>query len=120
MADGTKVVHVDSVGAQANRMEPLFRRAPMGRPDNPLAKLVPQVEIAIGNDRVVSILDAGHRLGDALVRASELREIAEQAFADWLSRGDASAIAKLAPTSLVFGAWDCAEKAPSCLASCNR
>jgi CRISPR-associated protein Csb1 len=106
LSDGTKVVQIDSVGAQANRMEPLFRRAPAGRGDNPLAKLVPQVEITLGNERTVSILEAGHRLGDALIRASGLRERAEQAFADFLSRGDATAIAKLAPTSLIFGAWD--------------
>jgi CRISPR-associated protein Csb1 len=106
LSDGTKVAQVDSVGAQANRMEPLFRRSPPGRPENPLASLVPQVEIDIGNDRTVSVLDAGHRLGDALVRASELREEVERAFADFQERGDATAIAKLAPTSLVFGAWD--------------
>jgi len=106
LSDGTKVAQIDSVGAQANRMEPLFKRAPMGRPENPLAPLVPQIDIAIANDRTVSILDAGHRLGDALIRSSELRDETERAFADWQERGDATAIAKLAPTSLVFGAWD--------------
>jgi CRISPR-associated protein Csb1 len=64
------------------------------------------VEIAIANDRTVSVLDAGHRLGDALIRASELKQDAERAFAEFQERGDAAAIAKLAPTSLVFGAWD--------------
>lgn len=106
LSDGTKVAQIDSVGAQANRMEPLFRRAPIGRSENPLSKLVPQVDIALDNERTVSILDAGHRLGDALIRSSALLEDAERAFADFQSRGDATAIAKLAPTSLVFGAWD--------------
>jgi CRISPR-associated protein Csb1 len=106
LSDGTLVAQIDSVGAQANRMEPLFKRASPGRADNPLSSLVPQVEIAIDNDRTVSILDAGHRLGDALIRASELADDAKAAFAAWQERGDADPIAKLAPTSLVFGAWD--------------
>jgi CRISPR-associated protein Csb1 len=106
LSDGTKVAQIDSVGAQANRMEPLFRKAKSDRPENPLAKLVPQIEIAIGNEQTVSILDAGHRLGDAIVRSSDLAEEAQQAFKLLLEAGDASKIAKLAPTSLVFGAWD--------------
>ena len=97
---------VDSVGSQANRMEPLFLKAKAGQPENQLAKLVPQIEIDIGNDRTVSILDAGHRLGDAIVRASDLMKDAKEAFAAYRERGDASLIAKLAPTTLVFGAWD--------------
>src|ERR1700736_1432487 len=59
LSDGTKVAQIDSVGAQANRMEPLFRKAKSDRPENPLARLVPQIEIMIGNEKTVSILDAG-------------------------------------------------------------
>jgi CRISPR-associated protein Csb1 len=106
LSDGTKVAQIDSVGAQANRMEPLFKKGKVGQADNPLAKLVPQVEIAIDNERTVSILDAGHRLGDAIVRSSDLAGDAQRAFKQFLDTGDASAIAKIAPTSLVFGAWD--------------
>ena len=106
LSDGTKVAQIDSVGAQANRMEPLFKKAKPGQPDNPLAKLVPQIEIALGNERTVSILDAGHRLGDAIVRSSDLADDAQKAFRQFLDTGDAGAIAKLSPTSLVFGAWD--------------
>jgi CRISPR-associated protein Csb1 len=106
LSDCTLVAQIDSVGAQANRMEPLFRRSPHGQPENPLAALVPQIDIAVDNDLTVSILDAGHRLGDALIRASELADDAKAAFAAWQSRGDASLIGKLAPTTLVFGAWD--------------
>lgn len=106
LSDGTKVATIDSVGAQANRMEPLFKKAPPDRPDNPLAALVPQVEIVVGNDKVVSLLDVGHRLGDALVRCTELAEEAQTAFRALLATGDATAIARLAPTSLLFGAWD--------------
>src|SRR5665213_85678 len=106
LGDGPKVAQVDSVGAQANRMEPLFLRSPSGRPANPLADLVPQIEILLGNEKTVSLLDAGHRLGDAIVRASELSEEAEAAFRTYMAAGDAGPIAKLAPTSLVFGAWN--------------
>lgn len=111
LSDGTKVVQIDSVGSQANRMEPLYKRFPSGRGQNPLAKLVPQIDISVNlaktnETKVLSIFDAGHRLGDALVRSSEkLGRMAEEAFAD-LQRGNAQSIAKLAPTSLVFGVWD--------------
>jgi CRISPR-associated protein Csb1 len=107
LADGTKVATIDSVGSQANRMEPIFK-------EKPFCDLVPQIDIAYGNERTVSILDAGHRLGDALIRCVsedkasgfDLREAAREAFQLFLSCNDVSALAKLAPTSLVFGAWD--------------
>ena len=105
LSDGTKVATIDSVGAQANRMEPLFKAAG-GEPESPLAALVPQVTITYGNDKSVSILEAGHRLGDALVRSTELAEETNRAFRIFLDTGDASPIARLAPTSLVFGVWD--------------
>ncbi|MPZ35511.1 MAG: type I-U CRISPR-associated protein Cas7 [Rhodospirillales bacterium] len=106
LPDGTNVATIDSVGSQANRMEPAFKAAKPGEPENALAKLVPQIDIAYGNEKVVSILEAGHRLGDALIRASELKDEARKAFESFLDVGDASALAKLAPTSLVFGVWD--------------
>jgi CRISPR-associated protein Csb1 len=117
LSDGTKVVQVDSVGAQANRMEPLFKRAKPGERENPLSKLIPQVDIWITDSRTnqrkpISLLDASHRLGDALIRVAALNAAAagedsevSKAFAE-LEAGDATRIAKLAPTSLVFGAWD--------------
>src|SRR5437762_8546620 len=73
LSDGTKVVTIDSVGSQANRMEPIFKRAPY-------AALVPQIDIKYGNEKVVSILEAGHRLGDALIRSTELQKPAQDAF----------------------------------------
>jgi len=105
LSDGTKVCTIDSVGSQANRMEPIFKAAGSGEPENPLAKLVPQITIRLGNKPPVSIFDAGHRLGDALVRASDLSEKAVEAFAAY-QNGDSTPLARLAPTSLVFGAWD--------------
>ena len=106
LSDGTKVATVDSVGAQANRLEPLFKANGDGGAGNPLAALVPQVTIKYGDGESVSILDAGHRLGDALVRSTALAAEANEAFQAFQTRGDADRIARLAPTSLVFGAWD--------------
>jgi CRISPR-associated protein Csb1 len=106
LADGTKVATIDSVGSQANRMEPIFKAAGQGEADNPLAKLVPQVDIAYGNQKKISIFEAGHRLGDAIIRSTSLQKEAQAAFQDYLDRGDATKLAKLAPTSLVFGVWD--------------
>ncbi len=106
LSDGTRVATIDSVGAQANRMEPLFKAVANGAPQNPYAALVPQVTITYGNDRSISLLEAGHRLGDALIRSTALAEEANSAFRTYLDTGDATAIARLAPTSLVFGVWD--------------
>lgn len=106
LSDGTKVATIDSVGSQANRMEPVFLSARLGGPDNPRAALVPQIDIAYGNEKTVSILEAGHRLGDALIRSTSLRDRARSAFEALLDSGDAAPLAKLAPTSLVFGVWD--------------
>ena len=106
LSDGTKVATIDSVGAQANRMEPLFKAVANGAPQNPYAALVPQVTITYGNDRSISILEAGHRLGDALIRSTALADEVNSAFRTYLDTSDASAIARLAPTSLVFGVWD--------------
>lgn len=106
LSDGTKVATVDSVGSQANRMEPIFKAAKPGEPENSLSKLVPQIDIAYGNEKTVSILEAGHRLGDAVIRSSELKDEAQKAFELFLDTGDAATLAKLSPTSLVFGVWD--------------
>lgn len=100
LQDGTKVVAVDSVGAQANRIEPIFANDPGLRP------LVPQVDIQLADGKRVSIFEAGHRLGDGLIRASTLKDTAREAFDALLATGDATKLAKLAPTSIVFGAWD--------------
>ena len=106
LSDGTKIATIDSVGSQANRMEAVFLRTPTGKPENPRSSLVPQIDITYGNEKSVSILEAGHRLGDAVIRSTVLKERVEDTFAAFLDRGDVAPLAKLAPTSLVFGAWD--------------
>jgi CRISPR-associated protein Csb1 len=99
--DDNKVCLVDSVGSQGNRLEPLFKR-----PD--FAPLVPQVTITVSK-RKVNLLDAGHRAADAIVRFSALWPELQKAFLAYRDQGDAGLLAKLAPTSLVFGAWDSRE-----------
>lgn len=112
--DGKNVCLVDSVGSQANRIEPLFA-------EEPYKKLVPQVAVKAG-DKEVSILEAGHRAADALVRCSSLQQELRDAFTDVL-KGDATKLAKVAPTSLVFGVWDSRDtqaKLPRLVASTIR
>ena len=106
LADGTRIAVVDSVGSQANRMEPVFLPANTSEPENPRAALVPQIVITYGEGKSVSILEAGHRLGDAIIRSTALKDAARMAFLAFLDRNDAAPLAKLAPTSLVFGVWD--------------
>lgn len=95
--DGKNVCLIDSVGSQANRIEPLFLRAKYQH-------LVPQIVIRAG-EHEVNILEAGHRAGDALVRCSELQKELQDVFKAVLA-GDVGPLAMVAPTSLVFGVWD--------------
>lgn len=106
LSDGTKVATIDSVGAQANRLEPLFKKNQSNVTDDSRARLVPQVDVQLSNGKSVSILDAGHRLGDALVRSTSLVQEVNAAFQEFLDTGNVTSIARLSPTSLVFGVWD--------------
>lgn len=108
------VALIDSVGSQANRIEPIFK-------EEKYAKLVPQIAVTAG-EREVSIFEAGHRAGDALFRCSSLGHELQIAFHEVL-KGDATQLAKIAPTSLVFGVWDSRDtqaKLPRVLASTIR
>lgn len=95
---GENICLIDSVGSQANRVEPEFAKQ-MYR------ELVPQVIIRVGDEKQVNLLDAGHRAGDAIARCTILAKDLREAFNSVL-RGDAQQLAKIAPTSLVFGVWD--------------
>lgn len=105
LSDGTKVAQIDSVPSQANRMEPLFKQ-------DCYKHLVPQIEFDLGknkdddSERIVSLLELAHRAGDAVVRSSNLAGEMDAAFKAILRKHDAGPLAKLAPTSLLFGAWD--------------
>ncbi|MBS3965366.1 MAG: type I-U CRISPR-associated protein Cas7 [Methylomonas sp.] len=104
LSDGTKVAQIDSVPSQANRSEPIFM-------EDDYKHLVPQIEINLGNkddkERKVSILELAHRAGDAVVRSTdELAGEIDEAFKTLLRTHNAVPLAKLAPTSLIYGAWD--------------
>jgi CRISPR-associated protein Csb1 len=112
--DGTNVCLVDSVGSQANRIEPIF-----AKPE--YAELVPQVVIKAG-EKSVNLLEAGHRAGDAIARCSGLKDELQAAFKK-VQRGNAEPLARIAPTSLVFGVWDSRDtqaKLPRLVASTVR
>lgn len=100
---------LDTPAAQANRMEPIFKR--------PRYKdLVPQilVKVPAGQDApehlkdgvMVNLLDAGHRAADGVIRFAEgLGRKISDAFREYHA-GNSEPLARIAPTSLVFGAWD--------------
>lgn len=94
----TTICQIDSVGSQANRMEPIFKR-------EKYMCLVPQVIINI-NGQPTNLLDAGHRAADAIARYSGHKTTIEKAFLALQVKGDALPLAKFAPTSIVFGSWD--------------
>lgn len=124
LADGTRVALIDSVGSQANRLEPVFKAG------GDLAGLVPQIDIVLRKEgcgecaeckkakpkvdkcenpwkEKRSLFDLAHRAADAVVQSSPtlLPRIAE-AFETMRRTGDASLLCTIAPTSLLFGCWD--------------
>lgn len=106
LSDGTRVATIDSVGSQANRLEPFFKSDSA----NPDEWLVPQIEIVLpkegGPEVTLSLLDLAHRAADAVVQSSPtLLDVVGPAFKA-LQQGDAGPLCAIAPTSLVFGVWD--------------
>lgn len=91
---------IDSIGSQANRIEPIFKQ-------DTYKKFVPQREVRFKDGTVVNLLDAGHRAADAAFRFSkELGRELWSAFDAIKKSRDYSELLRLAPTSIVFGAWD--------------
>lgn len=92
---------IDSIGSQANRMETCFKKPP-------LSGLVPQITV-VAKDQKANLLDIGHRIADAAIRFSELETEARNAIVNLQKNDNALDLARLAPTSLVFGFWDSRE-----------
>lgn len=115
-SDGTNVCLIDSVGSQANRIEPLFA-------SGDYAALVPQIVVTFPEKGIrLNLLHANHRAADAIVRCSAYEKELRTAFQEVL-RGNAEKLAQFAPTSLVFGVWDSRDtsaKVPRLLASTIR
>lgn len=98
--DRRNVCLIDSVGSQANRIEPIFKKAPY-------SALVPQIRIKLKGEDQVNLLDAGHRAADAVVRFSKtFGPRFWDAFSKFRKDRDCSDLVRLAPTSLLFGVWD--------------
>jgi len=91
---GVKDVVLDTHQSQANRIEPMFDKS----------GLIPDSTVKTP-ERVSFITALGHRLADAAIYFSNLREVVQSALKEFMS-GDATAVAKLSPTSLLFGLWD--------------
>lgn len=127
LSDGTRVALVDSVGSQANRMEPIFKSK--FKSDGTEDWLVPQIEVLLREEPCGqcdecqrnknkakckdphqerrSLLDLAHRSADAVVMSSPtLAHLLQPAFEELRRKGDAGPLCTLAPTSLVFGVWD--------------
>jgi CRISPR-associated protein Csb1 len=99
---------VDSVPSQANRLEARLLRYSGTR--------IPRVTISgsgVGQ-RPLDLLEIGHRVADAAVRytANNGFQPFENALRAFVA-GDAGPLARLAPTSLVFGHWDSRDSATS-------
>jgi len=91
---------LDSVGSQSNRLEPLFL-------EERYRSFVPQIVMDV-EGRKLNLLELGHRAADAVARSTGLAEDLRKAFEDY-DKGDGTELAKIAPTSIVFGAWDSRE-----------
>ncbi len=103
LSDGTKVALVDSVGSQANRIEPAFICTDADQDK----WLVPQIRIKINDDTTISLLELAHRGADAVVRSSkDLSGKIDAAFQELKKTGNAAPLCCIAPTSLLFGVWD--------------
>ncbi len=121
LSDGKRVALIDSVGSQANRMEPIFKQSfPEDGTADQAVWLVPQLEVILSREKAKeqekgaeqdqekrSLLDLAHRSADAVVQSCPtLKPLFDAAFETLRRRGDAEPLCALAPTSLVFGVWD--------------
>ena len=106
------VVLLDSVASQANRAELALLE---GRDSGELSFPVPYVDFTVDEDVSdigrMTVLEAPHRLADAIFRDSLLDDTlfrlsnVGQAITDATPR-DASALFRYSPTALLFGMWD--------------
>jgi len=85
---------IDTQPSQANRIEPLFDGS----------GLIPDSTVKV-EEKIVPLTALGHRIADAALRFSDGAQDVTAAL-DSAFSGDNVPLAKLAPTSLLFGAWD--------------
>jgi CRISPR-associated protein Csb1 len=100
LSDGRNICLIDSIASQSNRVEPIF--------DTFSPRMVPKVTVKVksGKDEESrSLLEIGHRVADAVIRFSDWAKTVSEALLLY-SDGDSSSLARIAPTSIVFGAWN--------------
>ena len=95
IGNGVRICELDTVQSQANRMESSYRGA--------LAGVIPRHVVEAGGHRA-DLTELPHRLADASIRATDLAAAIRGCF-EAFAAGDAVPLARLAPTSLVYGAW---------------
>ena len=96
LGDGIRMCELDTVPSQANRMEASYRGS--------LADLIPRHAVEAGGRRE-DLTELPHRLADASIRATGFAVAIRAAF-EAFDAADAAPLARLGPTSLVYGAWD--------------
>jgi CRISPR-associated protein Csb1 len=100
--NGQTIVCLDGPAAQANRIEPVFK-------SDALKHLVPQIVVTAPAGRKPgfekNLVDVSHRAADVFLRCTPLQARLSQAW-DAVKAGDHGVMAKIAPTTLLFGAWD--------------
>ena len=106
-------VHLDSVQSQANRMElALLDAIRSERIKMPLLEVkFPPADSRLEKVGSISLLEAPHRMADAIFRDSELdgvrfRDSSIGALLDDASLANATGLFEYSPNSLVFGLWD--------------
>lgn len=95
--NGVRTSDLDSVQSQANRMEAAFT--------GDLADCIPQHAVRAGEGSPVPLTKLPHRVVDASIRATDFAARIRDAMLA-VESGNAVPLAKIAPTSLVYGAWD--------------
>lgn len=88
---------LDSIPSQANRMESMLKRFE--------GRYIPKVTLTGSKQGEMSLLDVGHRVADAALWSADGYADFQTALEAYV-KGDALPLAKIAPTSLVFGYWD--------------
>ncbi len=88
---------LDSIPSQANRMESMLKRFE--------GRYIPKVTLTGSKHGTMSLLDVGHRVADAALWSADGYADFQTALEAYV-QGNALPLAKVAPTSLVFGYWD--------------
>lgn len=108
--DGVLICDIDSVQSQANRMEAVFT--------NELADVIPQHVVQAG-EYTVPLTELPHRIADAAIRSTDLKDDIHEGMLKF-RLGDPIPLARIAPTSLIYGVWDSRDtqvKAPRAIRS---